>query len=169
MPKILIFLWQLCHKALPLRGTLLRRGLHTNLVYPICLSDIESSKHLFKDCQLARKVWEVADKHNWLPFSVSPIGCQDFSQCLGKIKSSRNSKLKQTFSFLLWSIWKSRNATVFRNKIFNPLTCLIRAKKANAEWRIRTCISVNTKWTRPSSSPSTSIHLAKWYPPIQGF
>jgi len=125
MPKILIFLWQLSHKALPLIGTLLRRGLHIDPVYPVCLSDTESSEHLFKQCQIVKKVWEVADKHNWLPFSVSPIGCQDLSQCLGKIQSSRNPKLKQKFLFLLWSIWKSKNATIFTNEIFNPLTCLI--------------------------------------------
>jgi len=77
--------------------------------------------------------------------------------------------LKQKFSFLLWSIWKFRNATVFRNEIFNPLTCLIRAKITNVEWRIRTRMSVDNYLSGASFPTSTPIHLVWWRSAPRGF
>ena len=77
--------------------------------------------------------------------------------------------MEQKFLFILRSIWKSRNATVFNNEIFNPVACLIRAKKATAEWRIRTCMSVDHSFRGPSSPLTTSIHLVRWHPPSPGF
>ena len=70
---------------------------------------------------------------------------------------------------MLWSIWKSRNNVVFRNGIFHPLACLISAKKAFAEWRLRSCISIDDCFKGPSSTPSpTSIHFVRWYAPPLG-
>ena len=98
-----------------------------------------------------------------------------FWECLWVIQveiylhSFHNPTLEQKFSFILWSIWKSRNATVFNNEIFNPIACLVRAKKANAEWRIQTCMSVDHYFRGPSSSPTPSIHLVRWHPPSLGF
>ena len=169
MPKIKIFIWQVCHNILPVRGTLLRRGLIINPACPLCLGDIESIEHIFKDCPLVHKVWDLAAQHSWLPPTLSPPGCPDLFSCLNKIKSSHNSQALQKFSFLLWSIWKSRNEMVFNNEIFNPVACLIRAKKASAEWRIRTCMSVDHYSRGSSSSPGTPSHLVRWYPPPPGF
>ena len=42
-------------------------------------------------------------------------------------------------------------------------------KKANAKWRIRTCMSVDHFFRGPSSSPTTSIHIVRCYPPSPGF
>jgi len=151
------------------RGTLLKRGLNINPSCPLSLDDIESIEHLFKDCQLVKKVWDLAAKHHWLPFIFSPIGSHDLLHYLSKNHSSHNPKLEQKLSFILWSIWKSRNATVFNNKILNPFACLVRAKKVNAEWRIRTCMSVDHYFRGPSSSPTPLIHLVRWHPPSPGF
>jgi len=79
----------------------MKRGLNIDPVCPLCLDGIEYAKHFSKDCIIVNKVWEAADKRQWLPFNVSPVGCQDLSQSLGSIQSSHNSKLKQKFSFLL--------------------------------------------------------------------
>uniref|UniRef100_A0A7C9A002 Uncharacterized protein n=1 Tax=Opuntia streptacantha TaxID=393608 RepID=A0A7C9A002_OPUST len=118
---------------------------------------------------MVHKVWDLAAKHSWLPSTLFPPGCQDLFHCLSKIKSFHDSKALQKFSFLLCSIWKSKNAAVFNNEIFNPVACLIRAKKASAEWRIRTCMSVDHYFRGSSSSLGTPTHLVRWYPPPPGF
>jgi len=74
---------------------------------------------------MVKKVWDLATDHRWLPSVSSPTGCHDFLQFIDKIQSSQNPSLKQKFAFILWSIWKSMNATVFNNEIFNPVACLI--------------------------------------------
>ena len=130
MPKIKIFLWQLYDKALPAQGALFRRGLTINLVCPFCLGDSESIECLFKDCPMVQKVREAANKHKWLPLSVSLAGYHDMLHSLDGIYSSHNQTVKQKFSFLVRGIWKETNTTVLKNEAFNPLACLIRSKKS---------------------------------------
>jgi len=77
MPKIIIFLWQLCHRASPVQGTLFKTVLNIELVCPLYLGDIESTEHLFKDYSMVNRVWEMGDKHQWLLFNVSLAGCSD--------------------------------------------------------------------------------------------
>ena len=75
----------------------------------------------------------------------------------------------QRVAFLLWNIWKLRNATVFNNAIFNPLLCLIKAKKAIAEWSIRTCMSVDNFNGGPFSPPRLNNLFVRWIPPQPEF
>ena len=67
MPKIKIFLRQLCHEALPSRGTLFRRGIQLDPLCPACTADLEDSDHIFIHCPMAQRVWELAVTHQWLP------------------------------------------------------------------------------------------------------
>ena len=64
MPKIKIFLWQLCHNALPVKGILFRRGCHLDPQCPLCLNDIETHDHLFSTCSLTMIVWDLARQHH---------------------------------------------------------------------------------------------------------
>ena len=88
-------------------------------------------------------------------------------------------------SFLLWSIWKMRDAIIFQQEFFQPTKCLIRAKKLSAEWRIRTCMSID-KFIQGLPSPlhtkfkllggihlhqkrSNSISMDQYYKAIQQY
>ena len=123
-----------------------------NPVCPLCLEDIETNDHIFKDCHSTIKIWQSAIQHEWLLAYTKPKNNFDIYQWLVKIKNHKQPKVLQQTAFLLWSIWKHMNAIVFRNDIFKPLTCLIRAKKAYGEWRIRTCMSTDDV-IRGSNSP----------------
>jgi len=70
MPKIKIFLWQMCHNALSVRGMSLRWGCHIDPQCPLCLEDIESTDHLFGGCTNTYAVWELAIHHQWIPPQV---------------------------------------------------------------------------------------------------
>ena len=72
MLKIKVFLWQMCHTALPVRGLLLRRGLAIDPSCPLCLHDIESIEHLFLECHSIGKVWDYAVQQGWLPPGCAP-------------------------------------------------------------------------------------------------
>jgi len=49
-PKILIFLWQMLHNALPIRVNLCRRGFQVDAACPLCAGAIETNDHLFWEC-----------------------------------------------------------------------------------------------------------------------
>ena len=61
---------------------------------------------------------------------------------------------------------------IFQNEVFQPLPCLIRAKKLSAEWRIRTRMSVDDHFpgfsSPPTIYPSSQFKIIRWHPPIPG-
>ena len=171
MPKIKIFLWQLCHRALPSRGTLFRRGIHLDPLCPACNTALEDTDHIFLQCPLAQKVWDMAVAHKWLPsipFAHPAATLQDGLQSLSHNPHSQLSRIV----LILWSIWKSRNALIFRNVVPSPMGALLRAKRNWAEWKLRT-----TPSSVPSSTPGShnlpsqarSSHHIRWKLPYGGF
>ena len=132
MPKIKVFLWQLCHNSLPSRGTLFRRGLQLDPTCPACLNDVEDTDHIFLHCPMARHIWDLAVMHQWLPlfpFSSSIMSLRDQLHELALQKFPHLSRIV----LLLWSIWKSRNALIFKNDTPKPMGMLLRAKRSWAE------------------------------------
>ena len=103
MPKIKIFLWQLCHKALPSRGTLLRRGIQLDPVCPACTADLEDTDHLFIHCPMAQKVWELAVTHQWLPALPFAHSVSSLQEELHSLAVNHNARLSRV-AILLWSI-----------------------------------------------------------------
>ena len=170
MPKIRLFLWQLCHNALPSRDTLLRRGIPLDPICPACLTDLEDTDHIFIHCPVAKHTWDLAIAHHWLPsypFGPTQAATRDHIHRL----ASHNPSLLSRVALLLWSIWKTRNALIFRNEPPKPMGTLLRAKRSWAEWKLRTSGSPTT--TLPHSSPinfhrSTYTQPIRWQSPAGG-
>ena len=55
-PRILIFLWKLCHLVLPAANFLNHRNIRVQAVCPLCGQHQETVAHLFLDCCFV-KVW----------------------------------------------------------------------------------------------------------------
>jgi len=64
MPKLKIFLWQICHVSLPIRGTLVQRGINVDSHCPFCQSEIEDTNHLFLGCNISQDCWRLVASHN---------------------------------------------------------------------------------------------------------
>ena len=168
MPKIKVFLWQLCHNVLPVKGILARRGCNVDPQCPLCATEIESIHHLFWDCHATKRVWDLAVQHHWiLPHLLGHLNNEWPSTLRNVTKISRLSEI-QKFSFLLWIIWKGRNAVIFQNENFNPLVCIIKAKQFCVEWRIRSCLLVEDFLGEVLIWPTTTYKLVQWEPPPSG-
>ena len=155
MPKIRIFMWQICHNALPVKGTLFRRGLQIEPLCPLCLAEIEDIDHLFGHCTIANQVWSMAVAHQWLPaqpFIQPAIGICDALHMMAQTKFPWLSRV----ILLLWSLWKSRNAYVFRNEVPSPMGILLRAKRNWAEWKVRNSTALPSHFTL--STPHSTAH-----------
>ena len=107
---------------------------------PLCGDDIESTDQVFWEWSITRRVWNIAQQHNWVPMHNVPLDHQCSSHLIMQYRQNTNSKIMTSVAILLWSIWKGRNDMVFQNKPFNPIRLLINAKKAFAEREIRTCM-----------------------------
>jgi len=128
MPKIKIFLWQVCHNALPIRGILFRRGCHIEPQCPLCTMDMDSIDHLFWNCYGTQRVWDLVVQHQRQPAQLMGRFSHDWTRSFGKINELCSLKEVLKLNFLLWTICKGRNAVLFQNEVFNPIACIIRAK-----------------------------------------
>jgi len=74
---------------------------------------------------------------------------------LAKLRKTATLAQFERIVALLWSIWKTRNSTVFRNELPQAVVTLIRLKKASAEWRIRHKLTTSIQ---PRNPPLSSPH-----------
>ena len=174
MPKIKIFLWQLCHNSLPSRGTLLRRGLQLDPTCPACLSDLEDTDHIFLHCPMVRQIWDLATEHQWLPRMPFPSSTTTVRDHLHDLASQKFPHLSRVV-LLLWSIWKSRNALVFKHDTPKPMGTLLRAKRSWAEWKLRNSTfssSLSSHSSQhslhPHHHPTHPIQYIRWRAPAGG-
>lgn len=110
------FIW------LVLKGKILRNkerhwwGLTYDGSCPICDCDEESLDHLFRDCQVARLVWRRSPTPNG--FNISRTTSLDKwiqVNYASKEWTGKGVLWSAMFAYLLWGIWKRRNAKVFNN------------------------------------------------------
>jgi len=122
---------------------------------------------------MAHKVWDMAVAHQWLlnlPFTQPVSSLREELHSLAYNDYPRFSRVV----LLLRSIWKFRNALVFRNEISSPMGTLLLAKRSWAEWTLRTSPPFYPS-TIPSSSPYHTHPLPKstqfigWKLPHGGF
>lgn len=107
-PKVRVFLWQLYNNILPTQKSLHRRVPSVLRYCPICSSHEEDVEHVFFQCRLPEETWS----------------CSPYSHLWGLLHGSASSILERImdwsefdsaqFSYLLWSIWNSRNNLIFR-------------------------------------------------------
>ena len=171
MPKIQIFLWQMCHNALPVTGNFIHTRMSATQLdpqCPLCATDIESIDHLFQGCPHTLSIWDLAKQHRWIPLQFTPNTTFPWLTQWGSCLATYDKKILQRIAFLLWSMWKMRNAVIFQQKVVQPIKCLTRAKKLCAEWRIRTCMSVDHLTKGSSFPPSNKTLFIRRQPPTPG-
>ncbi|XP_058733456.1 uncharacterized protein LOC131605076 [Vicia villosa] len=120
-PKIKVFAWRFFIDRLPTRDQLLKRGV-ANVSCPNCVlcgSCLESSSHLFFNCQVVKVIWKHVFLWLGIPndFNEEEIRC--FETIQDKVKSSnRRTLINFVWFATIWSIWLMRNAIVFKGEVF---------------------------------------------------
>ncbi|XP_058757247.1 uncharacterized protein LOC131630489 [Vicia villosa] len=107
--------WRLLHNKMPTYENLQLRGFFFPSHYSLCCGHIETSTHLFFECQFAVSIW------NWLSAIISlpmPINC--FSDCCLVLKKAWNPQarvvVKASLVYTFYLIWQARNLQRFENK-----------------------------------------------------
>jgi len=88
---------------------------------------------------------------------------------MDRFLSHQSQRVKRRISFLFWSTWKIRNAVVFNNATLSMISCLIKAKRAGAEWYTQNHLSVDPFLGGYLSSPHHKRNLiVTWESPSPG-
>lgn len=130
-PKWKTFLWILLNKALALQVNLEKRGIFIPGSCHLCNNIKESEEHLFRDCNVAARVWmgsclgiqttgnEYIPINQWITNFLSKFWKED----------GVDSERGLWFCAILWSIWLHRNHVVFRGANPNPYHVLRMAEE----------------------------------------
>ena len=170
-PKLLIFLWQICHSSIGVRSVLHARQIIPFATCALCNSHDETLDHLFRSCPTIRQLWQLPALRTWLSFSL----CQTtMLQSLQRLKQNKTHVVKLVY--LMWSIWKERNDIIFNQQSLNIHRILHKAQFLYTEWSTRLQLDHHVSTGTPYSStslppnqhpqhPSGVIHV-RWSPPL---
>ncbi|RID75239.1 hypothetical protein BRARA_B02294 [Brassica rapa] len=114
-----VFLWRVNSGALAVKSRLVTRGIHLDPTCSVCEQSSETICHVLFHCKTAKEVWE---RSNVPP---PPAGCK--TSALGPC-------LRQAFPWILWHLWKARNAFCYERSVPDPSVILRRAMEDAAIW-----------------------------------
>lgn len=104
--RIQLFLWLFSQNKIITRDILMKRGMPKPLECDLC-KEIESVRHLFFDCIVARLLWEDV-------FEVFDIHVINFESIASKwLCNKRFLHFNVVTAAILWGVWNNRNNIVF--------------------------------------------------------
>uniref|UniRef100_A0A2N9F8F6 RNase H type-1 domain-containing protein n=1 Tax=Fagus sylvatica TaxID=28930 RepID=A0A2N9F8F6_FAGSY len=158
-PRIRFFLWQCYHDSVPMRDTLLARGLNIPHGCPRCSCPFESLSHTLRDCPDSISIWNNLS----IPISCSQsftfplLDWISFNCSSSKAHDKSHIAWQTVFSFGLWTIWLRRNLLAFNSSpmLLDPIRnilsfaseffCLM-GDKSNSKF----VSSIAVKWVPPT-------------------
>jgi len=119
IPKINIVLWLLAQNKLLTVENLSKRGFKGHFRCELCRQTLESSQHIFLECEYSKHVWhlvylELTHKISWpssCKFLVGKWGSAYKSSFYGKSVFQRTWKASS--KFVCWHLWLARNKAIF--------------------------------------------------------
>ncbi|XP_010506884.1 PREDICTED: uncharacterized protein LOC104783422 [Camelina sativa] len=116
-PKLHHFMWQVLSGCIPVSRNLRKRGISCDLSCSRCGAEEETVNHVLFLCPPARQVWAL---------SQVPVGSQCFP--VESVFANMDHLLDpnspgshvSAFPWILWYLWKARNAKVFENITERP-------------------------------------------------
>ena len=157
-PKIRHFLWRALSGALAVAERLQSRGLCSNTSCPSCDQASETICHVLFSCPTAVEAWRLAG------IQPPPAGSSQSSVFLNlhymvagyKQQRSDRDNLK-AFPWILWNLWKGRNALVFENIRVTPNSTVVKALEEAEIWYQAQQPDQNTSMEKKSTNASLGI------------
>lgn len=118
--KVKLFIWKSLQNALPVGEQFAIRSIPISPLCKRCNTE-ESILHLLFQCPYAAKVWELAPLATMIN-TDSLTTCQEAWERVRKISSLPPSGIDAgtLSSWIIWSLWISRNQLTFQNRNFTP-------------------------------------------------
>ncbi|CAL1396794.1 unnamed protein product [Linum trigynum] len=153
-PKIKQFIWRFAREVLPTGDHISEKSQRHGDKCPFC--DLrETQIHLFGDCQWTSRIWrtsEVADCFNYQPV-------QDCYGWFKQVMEKVDEETLESWSVMLWYLWKERNAQLFNGQKLAEEEIVIRAKYYLQDYK--------ANQAKRREEPEVRVEKA-WQPPLLG-
>ncbi|GKA94541.1 RNA-directed DNA polymerase, eukaryota, reverse transcriptase zinc-binding domain protein [Tanacetum coccineum] len=115
--KVNIFMWRLLLDRLPHRLNLSSRGIEiTEISCPSCNGNVESNRHIFFECDIAKDIWRLI--RTWceasMPSFDSHVHRRDWMSSWHVLKEKKH-RMYVIIATSLWWIWRFRNNVIFNS------------------------------------------------------
>ena len=114
--KYALFIWKVLHRILPVKDALFRRQIDIDARCPRCQQQGESIEHLFFHCIHSQALWRCSRLGLDFGRNTQLIFSRWWSEWMTE---APNPEDIDTTIIILWTIWVSRNKTVFENVCFS--------------------------------------------------
>ena len=108
--KIKSMIWRAVTYSVPTLDLLVNRRVNVINVCPMCQVEAESILHVFVNCPIAKRCWDLIRSA-----TVSTV-VVDFSMWIARIFDMCSSKECAILVTVVWNIWNSRNAIIWNNE-----------------------------------------------------
>ncbi|XP_074289571.1 uncharacterized protein LOC141614725 [Silene latifolia] len=156
LPRIKVFMWQLCCDALPVKSNIAARVRDFDCSCPKCHGDEESCIHMVRDCGWNEEVWETVGLAVFR--SHRSLSIREWVE-----QELRDMGVEERILFMTscWVLWEQRNKLLFDNGVWRgerivrrvtdmiwEMKCL--SEDSYEEQRRRDVSLEEGCWTRPS-------------------
>ncbi|ESQ47071.1 hypothetical protein EUTSA_v10028075mg [Eutrema salsugineum] len=126
VPKVKQFLWRAVVEAFPVGVELVRRGIQVDFACKIC-GNPETITHVLRDCQLARKVWNLAPLRT--QSHLNTVLCLDFLAHILSMVSLPPIEVSTTSlpAWICWNLWTPRNHRIFSDTTYSAYEIITKA------------------------------------------
>ncbi|XP_010419048.1 PREDICTED: uncharacterized protein LOC104704706 [Camelina sativa] len=116
-PKIQHFMWQVLSGCISVTANLRRRGIYCDLECARCGFPLETVNHALFECPPARQAWALSN----VPTGTVGFPTASVFANVDHFLGAQNPGAQVVvFPWLMWYIWKARNARVYENEVEKP-------------------------------------------------
>ncbi|CAA0394673.1 unnamed protein product [Arabidopsis thaliana] len=170
-PKIQHFLWRCLSDALSTATLLRTRNIPADPTCQRCCQEEETVNHILFTCTYAQMVWRCVNI-NFGSLLVSD-NLEDNLNRLMELQKVQNIPLSNRLLpfWIMWRIWKSRNAFLFQKKDYDPACEARKGTYDVQEWIDTNATSPEANHDPPLSSGHSNEHTRsrQWIPPLAGW
>lgn len=163
LPKIKMFFWRVLSGAVAVADRLNSRGLNVPITCQICNSGIENINHVLFQCPAALALWVLGGIK--LPTTgFSGTIEENISFLMQLMETTTNASIGiKAIPWLLWTIWKNRNAIIYAATQESPSRLVQLALDEALLWW-----ELNKKQGEEERQRRTTKQLESWSPPALG-
>jgi len=118
-PTVLITAWKPLLDRLPTRECLSRRGVTMeSTLCVLCQSKVESCQHLFLECDVVVRVWDLC--YRWIGILFvqhNPLKNHFESFTLTQVSNKQDMVWKGIWAAIVRSVWEHRNSVAFKQGV----------------------------------------------------
>jgi len=108
--SVQFFIWQTCHRSIPVKAVLAHRGVNVSSDCPFCHNEDETILHYLFHCSRSIGVWQGCGFPNPNSLCIS-VDVDNIAKVIHKIVKD----IGILAPLIMWNIWCTRNKLVFDN------------------------------------------------------